>query len=116
MERLTSVDEPLLLICSQGSLEHATAEKQIQHLLSWGTTTDSDVQFVELNSMCKKTKETDPSYNTREHNITAPIIVRLPEEYNKLFAVVGPYRLILRLPIELPRMYNSMRAYMITEL
>jgi hypothetical protein len=51
-------------------------------------TTDPDEWLIELEIICNKMTEIDPSYEKREHKITAHIICRLPEEYNQLIPVI----------------------------
>ena len=51
-------------------------------------TLDPDVWFVELDIICKRMSEVDPTYEKREQEITSHIIDRLPEAYNNLLPVI----------------------------
>lgn len=51
-------------------------------------TTDPDEWFVEIEIIWNKVTEIDPSYEKREHEITANIIDRLPDKYNELIPVI----------------------------
>ena len=51
-------------------------------------TSDPDVWFVELDIICKRMSEVDPTYEKREQEITSHIIDRLPEAYDNLLPVI----------------------------